>query len=687
MLDPRELVVYVVGIERYDGGEAWDLDGPVADALDFAEWLIERGVPPHNIQAFLAPLKHGDPLASRPVLSGKVKRRGATSGELYTALSDELNATKPKHFCLFWGGHGCLMPKGDRYLFGSESTAEHIPCINLTDFFRYLGTEALGPDLGRGSRQFITIVDACATFADQRGYDRSDHIATAHPFPVRQQVSRSWSAIFSTNPGEYALNLAQKTGLFSRELRRQLRRVTNSTRDLFQELETAAQQLNHTFDARSQNGESAQHPYFYSVRPFDQGERVLGNPRLEKIDQLYAPYTISYAESRELQVLINQIVTHIPESDVRRLFRIAVDVPNGGPESLDGFACLSDCTLYLAKGFPGPLFKFLALCRPFFARKAPTAAGAIDHWQRSVAARLSVNLELWQAAARNAKTKTTPKVKSQVIQLIVDPVFGPPGNERYQIRAAISDTDATEPAEVITVASSNAVLARLLPSELRTVFRETFSHLKTHEGLRIEAVLPAELLPVGAQRWIVRIGANDLHLSMKFALALRSHERRYHPDYSVPLAVQRDKWRSVKKKLSTANVAWSEDPIQLDSAALESWDNRKMLALFALRFYSNDGQRQARAVEQLISAGIPLAVWFHDPQQPANGWRESLRDNFMAQPCKNWPTRALDFHKQAQRSPACTGLVLLWDNPEQPLPEPPGRNRMPLQAPTSGSPS
>src|SRR4051812_34425721 len=120
MVNPQDLLVYVVGIERYDGGSGWDLDGPVSDALDFAEWLIARGVPPQNIAAFLAPLPNsGDPLASRPSLRGKISRRGATAGEIYSALADELSAAQPRHFCLFWGGHGCIMANGHRYLFGS----------------------------------------------------------------------------------------------------------------------------------------------------------------------------------------------------------------------------------------------------------------------------------------------------------------------------------------------------------------------------------------------------------------------------------------------------------------------------------------------------------------------------------------------------------------------------------------
>src|SRR5688500_9740294 len=53
---PDHTNAIVVGIERYEEGDQWNLDGPVRDALDFVAWLRTRGVPDENLHILLSPL-------------------------------------------------------------------------------------------------------------------------------------------------------------------------------------------------------------------------------------------------------------------------------------------------------------------------------------------------------------------------------------------------------------------------------------------------------------------------------------------------------------------------------------------------------------------------------------------------------------------------------------------------------
>ena len=63
--DPARTYAFVVGVERYDTGAAWHLDGPAADASRFVSWLLSRGVPASQILLFLSPLAES-PLAQAP---------------------------------------------------------------------------------------------------------------------------------------------------------------------------------------------------------------------------------------------------------------------------------------------------------------------------------------------------------------------------------------------------------------------------------------------------------------------------------------------------------------------------------------------------------------------------------------------------------------------------------------------
>ena len=51
MAEPKKTFAIVVGVEKYDAGEKWNLRGPAADAIRFVHWL-QDSVPLDNIKLF-----------------------------------------------------------------------------------------------------------------------------------------------------------------------------------------------------------------------------------------------------------------------------------------------------------------------------------------------------------------------------------------------------------------------------------------------------------------------------------------------------------------------------------------------------------------------------------------------------------------------------------------------------------
>ena len=53
--NPKKTYGLIVGIEQYQATN-WNVDGPVHDAIKFANWLLSQGVPTDNIRLCMSPL-------------------------------------------------------------------------------------------------------------------------------------------------------------------------------------------------------------------------------------------------------------------------------------------------------------------------------------------------------------------------------------------------------------------------------------------------------------------------------------------------------------------------------------------------------------------------------------------------------------------------------------------------------
>ncbi|MFI9766348.1 hypothetical protein ACIHJG_05710 [Streptomyces sp. NPDC052415] len=203
--DPRRTTVVVVGVDAYQAGARWALDGPVSDALRFADWFLARGVPPERITA---------------LLSAPPERTGAAREAPYTVLDADretvhrvllrtVAAERSELLWVVWGGHGVVDAEGRRRLFYADATTEDP--LNL-DFDTLLTYYRAVP---RHPRQ-IWLVDSCQLLHNpwrgRRHLPREDY---GTPMP---RTARDQAVLFAARPGEAATNLnGTGTGLFSRE--------------------------------------------------------------------------------------------------------------------------------------------------------------------------------------------------------------------------------------------------------------------------------------------------------------------------------------------------------------------------------------------------------------------------------------------------------------------------------------
>lgn len=204
-----ETHAFVVGIEQYDAGPNWNLNGPAGDAVRFLDYLRKRGVPKQNLNAYLAPLPANAELEQR------ARSLAATVGQPSQAVIDNLvekmlPPLKASLLLFFWAGHGLITLDDQRRLYTADATPETKRNLDLNEFMAVLRSDRY-PHL---LHQAI-IVDACANYIPNPAANLAHHTyAAGAGMPDKEQF-----AIYAASPGEYAKNLtAERSGLLSREL-------------------------------------------------------------------------------------------------------------------------------------------------------------------------------------------------------------------------------------------------------------------------------------------------------------------------------------------------------------------------------------------------------------------------------------------------------------------------------------
>ncbi|MCX4528797.1 MULTISPECIES: caspase family protein [unclassified Streptomyces] len=195
---PQRTFALIVGIERYAAGPAWDLPGPVNDALRFRAWLLRGGVPEQNILLCLDPL--ADP---------GVAHRPADHATLRGLLLSRLPALDGELLWVWWGGHGVLDQTERLRLFCADAAAADKRNLDLESMRTTLASDML-PGFGRQ----VWIVDACQTFEEEYGF-RTSLPAEQLPTGRRLRTHHQTLLLAATRGQRAANDPGRGTGLFS----------------------------------------------------------------------------------------------------------------------------------------------------------------------------------------------------------------------------------------------------------------------------------------------------------------------------------------------------------------------------------------------------------------------------------------------------------------------------------------
>ncbi|WP_164720924.1 caspase family protein [Streptomyces sp. W1SF4] len=198
--DPTRVHAVVVGIEHYPRADSgWDLVGACGDAVRFARWLRQRGVPTANITLLLA---------AAPDSYAALNRAAGDIGlePTYVSSRDRImdhfmpRGTAPEGDVLYvyWGGHGVLDHGNRRLLLCPDASDADQRCIELTNLQEYL----TGADVARFAQQ-VFLVDACARFIEHRRAEGTPGPAQA-AFPAGRRETVSQFTLFAAAAGQVA---------------------------------------------------------------------------------------------------------------------------------------------------------------------------------------------------------------------------------------------------------------------------------------------------------------------------------------------------------------------------------------------------------------------------------------------------------------------------------------------------
>jgi hypothetical protein len=206
--DPKRTYALVVGIERYDIGESWNLLGPAADAIRFVNWLLSRHVEAANIWLHMSLLNSNAlPALTNPAVAVHEATREKIRGRII-----DIKSVTGDLLYLFWGGHGIATTARDRRLFYADARSDDRQNLTVSGLLDHLQSERT-----RIKRQ-IAYIDSCANFTPDT------HQLPLDPFPqerTNSQVLQSF--FFAAAPGQKAVNDAVlQGGVFSRRVQAEL---------------------------------------------------------------------------------------------------------------------------------------------------------------------------------------------------------------------------------------------------------------------------------------------------------------------------------------------------------------------------------------------------------------------------------------------------------------------------------
>jgi Caspase domain len=219
---PQQTYALVVGIEKYDAGPLWNLNGPASDAVAFVNWLLSQQVPAEHILLFLSPLEEEN---QSLLTDAPIPAQTATLSNIYTAITRQFLLWQGDLLYLFWGGHGMITLERSQKLFCADATQQTRQNLDLDSLLTALRSTYFAAPESSTSRfpEQVCIVDACRSYERSRETAFSLPVVTfVHGEPLRRSCEQF--VLFATKPGSAAANRNDlKTGRFSEIVLQELR--------------------------------------------------------------------------------------------------------------------------------------------------------------------------------------------------------------------------------------------------------------------------------------------------------------------------------------------------------------------------------------------------------------------------------------------------------------------------------
>ena len=224
-VEPTNVRALVVGIEKYDAGDKYDLNGPASDALKFTSWLLNRNVQPAAINLFLSPLAQNE-LVNADASNQGLTPKLATRENISRAITYDFlgQGGHGKLLYLFWAGHGFItkINSTTRRLFFTDTDTNNKWNLNFNSLLQDFQTSARGTVFP----QQIFFIDACANPIFRDFYPTIQAEKAEESFGTSgTQGQAEQFALFAAAEYEVAKNkVTEGTGRFSKAVLEELQK-------------------------------------------------------------------------------------------------------------------------------------------------------------------------------------------------------------------------------------------------------------------------------------------------------------------------------------------------------------------------------------------------------------------------------------------------------------------------------
>jgi hypothetical protein len=258
----------VVGVETYEAGDRWALDGPAPDAVQVVSWLLDGGVPREQITLLVSALRHN----RAAVEALGIPIGTPTRSTVYDLFTRDIPAETGDELLVYWGGHGVLDDTHNRRLFCADATVADKRNVDFDALCRFLATAAI-PSFPRQ----VFLVDACQVLASERRYANRLPADGWPEGPYRH--GREQHSLFAASTGETADNSIEhrNAGLFTDSVLDDLR--SHSTPPSGLDVGELAGRIDRKFTDLREAGLARQTPaYVWLKTPNREGTQVYGLP-------------------------------------------------------------------------------------------------------------------------------------------------------------------------------------------------------------------------------------------------------------------------------------------------------------------------------------------------------------------------------------------------------------------------